>query len=178
MRSLTNQTKLHNRTKFNHQIKASQLRVISETGEQIGVMKTSEALNLAGEHGLDLIEVSPNAQPPVAKLMDLAKFKYQQKKLQQQQKKKLKKTEVKTLWISVRISDHDMDIKAKKAAQFIEEGNLVKMELRMRGREKAHGDIGRERLKKFVSLIKQPHKIEVPIKRMGGTISVTIAPSK
>jgi len=172
------QTKLHNRTRFNHQIQAKELRVISEAGEQIGIMKTSEALTLANEHGLDLIEVSPNAEPPVAKLMDLAKFKYQQKKLLQQQRKNLKKTEVKTLRISVRISDHDMQTKVKKASEFLSAGYLVRTELRMRGREQAFKELGEQQLKKFIGLVETPHRIEVAIKRMGPTFSVMLAPSK
>lgn len=141
-------------------------------------MKTGQALQLALEHGLDLIEVSPHAKPPVAKLIDFAKFKYQQKKLEQQQKKKAKKVEVKTIWLSVRISEHDMSIKAKKVAEFLADGDLVKIELRMRGREQAYGDLGHKQLQTFMTLISTPHRIEVPMKRMGGTWSVTVAPAK
>lgn len=166
------------KVRLNHQIKAPSLRVISEDGQQIGIMKTSEALVLANEHGLDLVEVSPVAQPPVAKLIDFAKYKYQQKKLEQQQKKNARKTEVKTIWISVRISDHDMEIKAKKIMEFLADGDLVKIELRMRGREQAYGDLGRQQLDKFRTMITSPHRIEVPLKRMGGTWSLTVAPSK
>ncbi len=141
-------------------------------------MKTSEALALALQHGLDLVEVSPVAQPPVVKLIDFAKFKYQQKKLEQQQKKKAKKTEVKTIWISMRISEHDMEIKAGKVSEFLAGGDLVKVELRMRGREQAFGDLGRQNLEKFLTYVKQAHRVEVPLKRMGGTWSVTLAPAK
>ncbi len=154
------------------------MRVINEEGEQIGVMPLSQALNLANENGLDLVEVSPLAQPPVAKLIDVAKFRYQQKKVEQMQKKKAKKTEVKTIWISMRISEHDMAVKAKKVMEFLTDGDLVKIELRMRGREQAFGDLGRQNLDKFLSLITSPKRIEVPLKRMGGTWSVTVAPSK
>ncbi len=166
------------KTRVNHQIKAPTLRVIDEAGEQVGVMKTSEAISLAVEHGLDLVEVAPNAQPPVAKLIDFAKFKYQQKKAESLQKKNAKKTEVKTIWISVRISDHDMGIKAKKVGEFLAEGDLVKIELRMRGREQAFGDLGRQQLTKFLTFITQPYRVEIPLKRMGGTWSLTVAPSK
>ncbi len=166
------------KAKVNHQIRASEVRVINEDGEQIGVMKLSQALNLAQENGLDVVEVSPMAQPPVVKLIDFAKFKYQQKKLEQQQKKKTKKTEVKTIWISVRISEHDMQIKAKKVEEFLTDGDLVKIELRMRGREQAYGELGHKQLQTFLNYIKQPVRTEVPVKRMGGTWSVTIAPSK
>ena len=166
------------KARLNHQIKAPTLRVINEDGEQIGVMKTSEALALAGQHGLDLVEVSPVANPPVAKLIDYAKYKYQQKKLEQQQKKNAKKTEVKTIWISMRISEHDMEIKANKITEFLTDGDLVRIELRMRGREQAFGEAGRQNLVKFLTYITAPHRTEVPIKRMGGTWSVTVAPSK
>jgi len=166
------------KVKLNHQIKAPTLRVISEDGEQIGIMKTSEALALAQEHGLDLVEVSPVAQPPVAKLIDFAKYKYQQKKMEQQQKKKAKKTEVKTIWLSVRISEHDMQIKANKVMEFLTDGDLVRIELRMRGREQAYGELGRQQLANFLKLITVPNKIEVPMKRMGGTWSVTLVPTK
>ena len=166
------------KTRVNHQIKAPSLRIINEEGEQIGIMTTSQALTLAGENGLDLVEVSPLANPPVAKLIDFAKFRYQQKKMEQQQKKKAKKTEVKTIWLSVRISDHDMGIKAKKVSDFLQDGDLVRIELRMRGREQAYGDLARKNLENFLTLISFAHRIEVPIKRMGGTFSVTVAPSK
>ena len=166
------------KVKLNHQIKAPTLRVISEDGQQIGVMKTSEALALAQQHGLDLVEVSPVAQPPVAKLIDFAKYKYQQKKMEQQQKKKAKKTEVKTIWLSMRISEHDMGIKAKKVMEFLADGDLVRIELRMRGREQAYGELGHKQLQTFLGIITSPFRVEVPVKRMGGTWSLTVAPSK
>ena len=98
--------------------------------------------------------------------------------IEQQQKKNAHKTEVKTIWISMRISEHDMEIKANKVSEFLADGNLVKIELRMRGREQAFGDMGRQNLVKFLTYIKQPHRIEIPTKRMGGTWSVLVAPSK
>lgn len=152
--------------------------MVNEEGEQVGVMSLSAALQLGQDNGLDLVEVSPNANPPVVKLIDFAKYKYQQKKLEQQQKKNAKKTEVKTIWISMRISDHDMSIKAKKVSEFLLEGDLVKIELRMRGREQAYGNLGQQNLQKFLGFITYPHKVEVPLKRMGGTWSLTVAPSK
>ncbi len=166
------------KTRINHQITAPEIRLINEEGQQIGVMKISEALRLSLEHGLDLVEVQPLAKPPVVKLIDFAKFKYQQQKLEQQQKKNAKKIEVKTIWISVRISEHDMQIKAKKISEFLNDGDLVKIELRMRGREQAYGDLGRQQLEKMLKSVIGPYRVEVPMKRMGGTFSVTIAPSK
>lgn len=166
------------RTKVNHQITAPEIRVLNEEGEQLGVMKLSEALFLANENGLDLVEIVPHAKPPVCKIIDYAKFKYQQKKAENMQKKNAKKTEVKTIWLSVRISEHDMSVKAKKVDEFLKDGDLVKIELRMRGREQAFADLGRQQLAKFITLITEPNHIEVPLKRMGGTWSLTVAPTK
>ncbi|MDE2312238.1 MAG: translation initiation factor IF-3 [Patescibacteria group bacterium] len=166
------------KTRVNHQIKAGTVRVISDDGKQIGVMRLSEALTLANEQGMDLVEVSPLANPPVCKLIDFAKFRYQQKKLEQQQKKNAKKVELKTIWISMRISEHDMQIKAGKVSEFLTDGDVVKIELRMRGREQAFGDLGRKQLELFMTKLAAPHRIEVPLKRMGGTWSITVAPNK
>ena len=166
------------KTRINHQIRASQVRLVNEEGQQVGVMTLSAALQLGHDNGLDLVEVSPNANPPVVKLIDFAKWKYQQKKLLQQQKKNAKKTEVKTIWISMRISDHDMEIKANKVSDFLNEGDLVRVELRMRGREQAFGNLGQQTMQKFLKFVKASHKIEVPLKRLGGTFALTLAPSK
>jgi len=153
------------------------VRVINEEGQQIGVMPIGQALTLANEHGLDLVEVSPQAQPPVCKLIDVAKFRYQQKKMEQTQKKKAKKTEVKTIWISMRISEHDMEVKAKKVTEFLTDGDLVKIELRMRGREQAFGDLAHKQMQAFLKFITAPFRTEVPAKRMGGTVSTIVAPA-
>ena len=166
------------KTRVNHQITASEVRVINESGEQIGIMKLSEALRLAQEHGLDLVEIASHASPPVVKIIDFAKFKYQQKKAETLQKKNAKKTEVKTIRISMRISDHDMGIKAKKVSEFLTDGDLVRLELRMRGREQAFGELAKQNLEKFLKLIEAPHRIEIPLKRMGGTFSVVVASAK
>ncbi len=166
------------KTRINHQIQAREVRLVNEDGEQVGVYSLSEALKLATEHGLDLVEVSPNANPPVAKLIDYAKFRYQQKKAEQLQKKKAKKVEVKTIRLSVRISEHDLDTKAKQADGFLEDGDLVRVELRMKGREQAFLDIAEKQVKNFHSKITVPSRIEVPIKRMGNTMGMTLAPSK
>ncbi len=166
------------KTKVNQQITAPQVRVVSETGEQIGVFQLSEALALAEEHGLDLVEISPQAQPPVAKLILYDKFRYQQKKQEQQQKKRVKKVEVKTVRLSVRIGTHDMQTKARNADGFLEDGDLVKVELRMRGREQAFVDLAEKQMQTFQESLTVPYRVEVPVKRMGSTLSMTIAPNK
>lgn len=166
------------RTRINHQINAPEVRVLSELGEQVGVMKTGQALELARQNGMDLVEIAPQAKPPVCKIIDFAKFKYQQKKALTLARKNTKKTEVKTVWLTARIGEHDMQIKAKKVVEFLTDGDLVRIELRMRGREQAFGDIARQSLEKFLTFISAAYRVEVPIKRMGGTFALTIAPSK
>ncbi len=166
------------KTRINHQIQARELRLVNEDGEQIGLFSLSEALKIAAEHGLDLVEVSPNANPPVAKVIDFAKYRYQQQKVEQQQKKKTKKIEVKTIRLSVRISEHDLATKAKQTDNFLADGDMVRVELRMRGREQAFLDIPEQQLKKFQSILTVPNKVEVPIRRMGSTMAMTLAPSK
>lgn len=166
------------KTRINHQITAATVRVVAEDGEQVGVMSLGEALKLAGEHGLDVVEVSPQAQPPVVKIIDFAKFRYQQKKAEQLQKKKAKKVEVKTIRLSVRISEHDITTKAKQADGFLEEGDLVRVELRMRGREQAFLDLAERQVKNFQGKLTFPHRVEVPIKKMGNTFTMTVAPNK
>ncbi len=162
----------------NHQITAPEVRVISHSGEQIGILKLTEALSLAEENGLDLVEIAPLAKPPVVKLIDFDKFRYQQKKLAQQQKKNAKKVEVKTLRLSVRIGQHDMQVKARQADGFLLDGNLVRVELRMRGREQAHAELAEGQIKAFKTFLTAPHRVEVPARKMGNTITETLAPSK
>lgn len=166
------------KTRINHQIQAPEVRVITEEGEQVGIMKLGQALTLAGEHGLDVVEISPHAKPPVVKLISYDKFRYQQKKMEQQQKKNAKKVEVKTIRLSARISAHDMEVKAKQVDGFLADSNLVRLELRMRGREQAFTSLAEQQIKTFLSFITATYKVEVPMKRMGGTLSIALAPSK
>ncbi len=163
--------------RINHQIQAPEVRLITDDGEQLGIFSLSESLKVAQEHDLDLVEISPNAKPPVVKLIGYDKFRYQQKKMEQQQKKNAKKIEVKVLRISTRIGEHDMKVKAKKADEFLTEGDLVKIELRMRGREQAFADVSEKQLKAFLALITVAHRIEIPMKKMGNTIATTLAPN-
>jgi translation initiation factor IF-3 len=141
------------KSRTNNQIRVPEVRVIDETGAQLGIMKTSDALALAQERELDLVEVSPQARPPVVKIVNFDKLRYHQKKLEQQQKKKVKKIDVKGIRLSLRISEHDLSIKAKKANEFLQEGHKVKVDLLMRGREQAHPEMGFEVVKKFLTFI-------------------------
>lgn len=164
--------------RINRQITAPEIRLLNDNGEQLGVMALTEALALAEDHGLDLVEISPGANPPVVKLISFDKFKYQQKKLEQQQKKRIRKVEVKTIRLSAKIAAHDIATKAKRADEFLQEGDWVKLELRMRGREQAFLDVAHNQLETFKSALTVPYRIEVPAKKAGNTLAMTIAPTK
>lgn len=166
------------KSRINHQIQAAEVRLLNDSGEQLGIFKLSDALKLAEEHGLDVVEISPNAKPPVAKLIGYDKFRYQQKKLEQQQRKKAKKIEVKTIRLSTRIGAHDMEVKARQTDEFLRDGDLVKVELRMRGREQAFGDVSEKQVKAFLVKITAPYRVETPLKRMGPMLTTVLAPSK
>lgn len=127
---------------MNHAIRAQELRVLDENGEQLGVMTKSEALAAAELAGLDLVEVSPNANPPVAKIVDWGKYNYQKTKQLQQQKKQQKSVDIKQIRLGMRIGDHDLEIKMNKTRKFLEAGHKVKIMLLYRGRENAHKELG------------------------------------
>ncbi len=163
--------------KFNEQIRAPQVRVIDEAGEILGEMKTAQALNLAIERGFDLVEVSPKAEPPVCKLLDYGQFKYQKEKEMRQQKAHAKKVEVKGVRLSVKMGQKDFDTRLGQAMKFLESGDKLKIEVRMRGREKAHGDLAVGKVNEFIEALQEQHSlaIEQQPKRSGGTVSAVVA---
>jgi translation initiation factor IF-3 len=166
------------KTKINRQITAPEVRLLNDLGEQLGIFPLAKAMALAEEHGLDLVEVSPQAKPPVVKLISYDKFKYQQKKMEQQQKKRVKKVEMKTIRLSAKIAAHDIATKAKHADEFLQDGDWVKLELRMRGREQAFLEVAHKQLETFIAAISVPYRVEMAAKRAGNTLSMTLAPSK
>jgi translation initiation factor IF-3 len=129
-------------TRLNGQIRAPQLRVIDEEGNQLGVMSSREAMQLAEDRDLDLVEISPNANPPVAKIVDWGKFKYQRTKQLQKNRKNTKSLEMKQMRFGLKISEHDLAVKMGKVTKFLEAGHKVKITLVYRGREQAHKEIG------------------------------------
>ena len=133
--------------------------VIDETGASLGVLKREQAFQLAQEKGLDLIEVSPNTQPPVAKIMSFDKYRYQQEKKLKKQKAAQKNLGVKRIQISARVAKNDLEIKAKKANKFLAEGHPVEIVLVLKGREKANRDWAFKKLEEFVHLINPDTKI-------------------
>ncbi|HSX46787.1 MAG TPA: translation initiation factor IF-3 [Patescibacteria group bacterium] len=127
---------------MNHQIRAPRLRVIDEEGQQLGVLSRQEAIEMATNRELDLVEISPNADPPVAKIVDWGKYNYQRTKQLQKQKRNAKNPELKQMRFGLKIGDHDLDVKLRKVTGFLEEGHKVKITIFYRGREMAHRDIG------------------------------------
>lgn len=165
------------RTRINEYIRITPVRLIDENGEQVGVVPTEQALQLARERELDLVEIVPNTRPPVAKIMDFGKYQYQKAKEEQQQRAKQKKTEVKGIRLGLRTDEHDLDVRKKQAEKFLAQGNKVKIEIRLRGREKAHQPLAREILQNFILSITTPNKIEQEIKKFPGGFNIIIAPN-
>lgn len=139
-------------TNANQSIKADKVRVIDPDGENIGVKPFKEALEMARDNELDLVEVAPNAEPPVAKIMDFGKYKYEQQK--KQQRSKSKQVETKTVQVKINTSEHDLQNKAEQASDWLEEGHRVKLELYLRGRAKGKSrEFHRERMDRFLKYV-------------------------
>ena len=157
---------------MNRQIRAVEVRVIGPEDEQLGVMPIAQALSLAIEKGLDLVEVSPLAQPPVCKIIDHGKFQYQQSRSQQ----KVKQLETKGIRLSLKIGQHDMLVKQKQVQKFLSKGHDVKIELRLKGREKAitFKEKAKEVIKQFVADLDGEYNIDKDIQQQGAILSVLI----
>jgi translation initiation factor IF-3 len=155
-----------------------QVRVIDAAGEMLGVMATAEALRLARERELDLVEVSPIAQPPVCKIVDFGQLKYEANKKERKQRVKQKKTEVKGIRLSTTIGEHDIGVRVKQARKFLEEGNKVQIELLLRGRQKAHPEVGKDVVLRFMEQLLDVAVIESSIGMQGGKVSAILMPKK
>lgn len=161
---------------MNEDIQASSVRVIDPEGEMLGVMATREAIAKAEEYGLDLIEVSPNAEPPVCKILDYGKFKYEEQKKKAQARKNQKIIEIKELRLRPRISDHDLEIKLKNADRFLADGDKVKFTLRFRGREMAHTELATEVFDKVKEHLGERVKIDAEPKLEGRQMVMVVSP--
>jgi translation initiation factor IF-3 len=164
--------------RINNEIKSATIRLIDGNDDQKGIMGLEKAKQLAKEQKLDLVEVSPQAHPPVCKIMDYGKHLYKQKKLDQNQKKAQKQTEVKTVRISIRTDSHDMQTKVKMAERFLKEKNLVKISLIFKGREITHFELGQQKLEKFIEMLEEIATVDTPPKRQGNNLMAIIAPKK
>ncbi|MCW3846051.1 translation initiation factor IF-3 [Sphingomonas sp. LB-2] len=165
-----------NGPRFNEFIQSPKVRVIDHEGENLGVMYTREAIEQAQELGLDLVEVSPNADPPVAKFLDVGKFKYEAQKKANLARKSQKTQEIKEIKMRPNIDDHDYDTKMKAIHKFLGEGDKVKVTLRFRGRELSHGQLGMALLKRVQDDTAEDAKIESYPRMEGRQMLMVIAP--
>jgi translation initiation factor IF-3 len=163
------------RTRINNQITAKELRVITETGENLGVMSFAEALTKATEEGTDLIEISPNANPPIAKIMDYGKYQYLENKKDKLGKAKTVTTETKSLQVKIGTGEHDLELKARKASAFLKEGHRVKIDLFLPGRAKYldQNFLG-GRLERMLNLITEEYKIADTAKKSPKGLTIII----
>ena len=168
--------KKHAGPRTNEQITASEVRVISSTGLQLGIISIREALNYAEDEGYDLVEVSPDAKPPVCKIIDYGKLKYKEQKSKKEAKKKQKIIEVKEIKMRPGIDTHDYQVKVKALKKFISGGNKVKVSMRFRGREMEHQNLGLDLLKKLTEEVSEYAKVEVPPKSEGKQIMIILVP--
>ena len=162
--------------KFDDLIQADKVRVIDENGENLGVMFTNEAIEQANEIGLNLVEVSPNADPPVCKFLDVGKHRYEAQKKANAARKTQKTQQIKEIKMRPNIDDHDYDVKMRSVTKFLEEGDKVKMTLRFRGREMAHQELGMNLLKRVQDDTAEIAKIEAYPRLEGRQMLMVLAP--
>ena len=163
--------------RVNDRIRAPEIRLIGAGGENIGLISPDKAMILAEEAGLDLVEISPNATPPVAKIMDFGKFKYEQQKKESEARKKQKIIEIKEIKFRPNTDTHDYDVKMRNVVKFLENGDKVKVTLRFRGREMAHQHLGRDLLERVADDVKELGKVENMPKMEGRQMVMMIGPT-
>jgi translation initiation factor IF-3 len=163
---------------MNDEIREKELRVIASDGEPLGVITAIEARRLAEEKDLDLVMISPNAKPPVCRIMDFGKYIYEQSKKEKEAKKNQKVVNIKEVRVSLTIEEHDIDIKAKNARKFLLEGDKVKITVRFRGREMELGHIGQKILDNFASKLEDVCLMEKRPKREGRSMTMVLGPKK
>lgn len=162
--------------RINDAIRAREVRLIDETGQNVGVVSRQDALDRATQAGMDLVEISPDAQPPVAKILDFGKFKYQEQKKAAEARKRQKIVEIKEIKLRPNIDDHDYDVKMKAIKRFFEEGDKVKVTLRFRGREMAHQSLGMEVLRRVKADLDAISKVESEPRFEGRQMVMVLAP--
>ncbi|WP_260763798.1 translation initiation factor IF-3 [Candidatus Mycosynbacter amalyticus] len=159
---------------MNEQIRAKELRVIGADGEQLGVVSLAEARRLADEAGLDLVEISPNADPPVAKIVDWGKYQYQKMKELQKNRKKAKASELKQMRLGLKIGSNDLEIKLRKIRKFLEDGHKVKIMIFFRGREMAHKELGYDLINQIITKLEDDATVEQKPQMAGRNLSITV----
>ncbi|MBM9594906.1 translation initiation factor IF-3 [Rhodobacteraceae bacterium MCCB 386] len=164
--------------RVNSKIRVPEIRLIGPNGENVGVVTPERGMAIAEEVGLDLVEISPNASPPVCKIMDFGKFKYENQKRESEAKKKQKTIEVKEVKFRPNTDTHDYDVKMRNVTRFLEAGDKVKVTLRFRGREMAHQNLGRDLLERVAADVEGLGKVENMPKMEGRQMVMMIGPSR
>ena len=162
--------------RINDEIRAAKILLIDQNGEKQGIMPISAALEAADEVGLDLVEISPNSDPPVCKILDYGKFKFQEQKKKNEARKRQKTVEIKEIKLRPNIDTHDYDVKAKAMHRFFEEGDKVKVTLRFRGREMAHPELGMKLLQQVKTDFEEVAKVEYEPRMEGRQMIMILAP--
>lgn len=170
----TKESAINNSTRINEAIRARELRVIGTSGEQLGIMSRAEALKAAEEAGVDLVEISPNADPPVAKIVDWGKFQYQKMKEQQKNRRSNKASELKQMRFGLKIGANDLEIKLRKIRSFLDEGHKVKILVFFRGREMAHRELGYGLIDRVMAALEQDAILEQKPLMAGRNLSIVI----
>jgi len=163
--------------RINGEIREREIRLIDQNGDQAGIVATIEAINMARDLGLDLVEVSPQARPPVCKLLNYGKYKYELEKKSREQRKNANQVRLKEVRMQPKIERHDMDFKTRHVQEFLEQGNKVKVTVRFRGREFAHTELGKTKLDKVLEQLSEgSYKIDNPPKMEGRFMSMLLSP--
>jgi translation initiation factor IF-3 len=161
---------------INEQIRDRSIRVVSDDGQQLGLMSAREAMEIAEQKGLDLVKVSPSANPPVCKIMDYGKFRFEQAKKQREAKKNQKVIELKEMRLSATIDKHDLEVKAKSVNKFLIAGDKVKVSIRFKGRQMAHTEKGMDVMSEFFAMVQENASIEKQAKIEGRNMFMILAP--
>ena len=171
-------TTIKEQHQINEEIRDKEIRVISAEGEQLGIMSPAEAMRLADEAELDLVKISPNAVPPVCKIMNYGKFKFEQAKREKENRKNQKVIEIKEIYLSMTIDIGDLNVKAKKTIEMLGDGNKVKVSIRMRGRQQAHAAMGVDVMRRFFDMLGGKAVMDKEPKTEGRNILMILAPAK
>lgn len=161
---------------INEQIRDKEVRLIDENGEQMGVVQTVVAQRIADERDLDLVKIAPTATPPVCKIMDYGKYRFDQAKREREQRRNQTVIEMKEVQLSATIDVHDLEVKAKACNRFLQDGNKVKISIRFRGRQAAHGEIGLDVMNTFFELVSENGVIDRPAKQEGRNMYMFLNP--
>ncbi len=166
--------------RVNRQIRAREVRLIDENGKQVGIVPLQEALKMAEEKGLDLVEIAPQANPPVCKILDYGKFLYELKKKEKEARKKQKEhaIEVKDMMLSLRIDEHDLKVKLKHMREFLEDGDKVRVRIRFKGREHLHPELGDRLANRIIQELSDVGQLEAPVKKEGNFLTFSLLPKK